>query len=85
MSSIQKLFTVILPAQWVRSMEAESRSWMIRGACGYERSVWDVGGIRWKARGTPKRYMSCQGCGQSSWRTVYWKPQACEDVDATSF
>lgn len=43
MSSLQKFLTAIFPAAWARSMEAESRSWMIRCPCGFERSVWDTG------------------------------------------
>ncbi len=70
MSSIQRFFTTILPARWAASMEAESRSWLIRCACGHEKSVWDSGGIRWKAGGTPRRYQLCQGCGRLSWHTI---------------
>jgi hypothetical protein len=75
MSSIQKFFIAILPASWARSMEAESRRWMIRCPCGVETSVWDSGGIRWKASGTPKRYLWCRTCRQMSWHTVYFQPR----------
>jgi ribosomal protein S27E len=35
-------------------MEAESRTWMVRcRKCGNERSVWEMGGLRYKARGRP--------------------------------
>lgn len=74
MTSIQKFLMAILPASWARSMEAESRSWVVRCTCGYERSVWDSGGIRWKASGTPKRYQLCMACGQLTWHTVFRKP-----------
>lgn len=61
-----------IPRSWAASMEAESREWMDRcGACGYEQSVWDLGGIRWKAAGTSKQYRSCPNCGRRSWHTVY--------------
>lgn len=73
MSSSQKFFMAILPARWAKSMEAESRNWMIRCSCGFERSVWESGGIRWKARGTPRRYLLCQGCGQLTWHTIVRK------------
>ena len=29
------------------------------------RSVWDTGGIRYKAAGTSRRYMRCPSCGQA--------------------
>jgi hypothetical protein len=53
-------------------MEAESREWMDRcGACGYEQSVWDLGGIQWKAAGTSRQYRGCPNCGRRSWHTIY--------------
>jgi hypothetical protein len=70
MSSIQRFFTAILPASWARSMEAESRAWMVRCPCGFERSVWDMGGIRWKAAGQPRKNMRCQSCGQITWHKI---------------
>lgn len=54
-------------------METESRSWMVKCSCGYEESVWDKGGIRWKAKGKPKQYGRCQKCGENTWHTVYHK------------
>lgn len=73
MSSIQKFFAAIFPARWAKSMEAHSRSWMMRCECGYEKSIWDMGGIRWKARGNPRSYRKCQECGNRSWHTIYQK------------
>jgi len=71
MSVIQKLLTSILPSKWAAGMEAESRNWMVRcPSCGHTRSVWELGGIRWKATGNPVRYMLCPQCGKSGWHTV---------------
>ena len=72
MTGLQKLFTSIVPRQWAADMEAESRAWQIKcGNCGFEKSVWDSGGIRWKAAGTPRRYIRCANCGQLSWHTIH--------------
>lgn len=71
MSWIQRFLLAVLPASWGRSMEADSRRWMIRCRCGFERSVWDVGGVRWKARGNSRNYMRCPSCGERSWHTMY--------------
>ena len=60
----------ILPPKWAAKMEAESKSWLARCACGHARSIWDLGGIRWGAAGRLKRYLTCPQCGQSSWQTV---------------
>jgi hypothetical protein len=73
MSWIQRFFTAIFPASWARSMEEDSRRWMMRCRCGFEKSIWDMGGIRWKARGTSRNYMRCVACGERSWHTLYRK------------
>jgi hypothetical protein len=73
MSFFQKLFTSILPRKWAEDMEAHSRSWMIKCRCGYERSIWEIGGIRWRAIGNQKTPARCPSCGKRSWHTVYRK------------
>ena len=53
-------------------IEADSRRWMVRCRhCGFEQSVWDAGGMRYKARGTVRRYGKCSNCGKSSMLRVY--------------
>ena len=72
MSPIQRFFTAIFPASWAKSMEADSRKWMMRcDPCGFERSYWDMGGIRWKAYGNQKTYMKCISCGDRSWHSTH--------------
>ena len=49
MSFIQELVLAVVPRS---SGAAESRAWIARcESCGGERSIWDLGGIRWKASG----------------------------------
>ena len=71
MNWIRRLITRLVPRSWAADMEAESRAWMLRGRCGHERSIWDAGGIRWKAAGSPRRLMRCPDCREWSWHTVY--------------
>ena len=53
MSRIQQVISRRVPAAWAASMEAESRTWMVRcRSCGFERSLWELGGIRWKRKGS---------------------------------
>ena len=59
MSFIQKLLKAVLPDAWAKSMEAESREWRRTYPCGHARSVWDLGGIRWKAAGNPRQRVKC--------------------------
>ena len=68
MSRIQKFFMAILPRAWAADAERESKKWLMRCPnCQYEISVWDAGGIRWKAAGNPRRRMPCPNCGKSGW------------------
>ncbi len=71
MSWIQGLLITLLPKTWVDKMRTESQTWMVRCPCGYERSVWDLGGVRWKARGNPRLFRMCSKCGQRTWHTIY--------------
>ncbi len=73
MTLIQRFFTAILPRSWAESMRAESLSWMMQCTCGFEQSIWEMGGIRWKAKGNPKRLMRCSKCGQRTWHKTYRK------------
>ena len=73
MSFFQKLFTRLLPSKWAKDMEAHSRSWMVKCRCGFERSIWEIGGIRWRAVGNPRIFGRCPNCGKRSWHTVYRK------------
>jgi hypothetical protein len=63
MSGIQNFIKTILPASRADSIEKESRAWMMRcEKCGFEQSVWEYGGVRWKAAGNPTRKMMCRHC-----------------------
>lgn len=74
MSGIQRFFKAIVSKSTFQKMEAESRSWILKCPnCNYETSVWERGGIRYKAAGTPKRLMVCSNCGQKNWHLIYKK------------
>ena len=47
----------------VDSIEHESRSWVSTCTkCGLVASVWEMGGIRWKAAGKPIVSLRCPSC-----------------------
>lgn len=73
MSFVQRLLIALLPDKWAADMEAHSRSWMIRCKCGHERSIWDIGGVRWRAYGNSRLFMRCPHCGERSWHKLYRK------------
>lgn len=79
MSFLQRLLARLLPERWVREMERESRSWMARCPCGFERSVWEIGGVRWKAAGRPRQLLSCPRCGETSWHAIERSPEGHRD------
>jgi ribosomal protein S27E len=73
-SFFHKLFGKLTSPGTMAKMEADSRLWMVRcDKCGYEKSVWEMGGIRYKAHGNPRWLMKCIQCGQRSWHKVYKK------------
>src|SRR5437868_15462154 len=65
MTLLQKFFFAVLPRKWAEDMRAQSQAWQIRCCtCGASRSVWDCGGIRWKAASVGKRTLAhCSHCG----------------------
>ena len=74
MSGAQNFMKSILPKSWAEDLEAESRQWMMQCPnCKHEVSVWEMGGIRWKAAGNPRRYAVCLNCMKSGWHQLYRK------------
>lgn len=68
---LRKLITRISPRLASR-IESESRRWMMQcPACGHEVSVWDSGGIRYKASGTVWRLGRCVRCRKLRMLRVY--------------
>jgi hypothetical protein len=71
MGLMQKLITACVPKKWAAAMEAESRAWVMRCSCGHETSVWEMGGIRFKAAGRPWRWGKCARCCRWMWGRLY--------------
>ena len=54
------------------AMEAESREWMVRcGKCGWEISIWDLGGVRAGAKGSTWTFGRCRECRKFGWFKLY--------------
>lgn len=70
MSWVQKLVLSFVPAKTAARIEAESRSWMMRCPDGHERSIWEAGGIRYRASGNPRRLARCPVCGSKRWHKI---------------
>ena len=83
MSRTQRLVSRIVPRSWADSMEAESRAWMVRcRSCGFERSIWELGGVRWNATGSKWTWGRCSTCGKSGWQKIYRRDQSEETLQA---
>jgi predicted RNA-binding Zn-ribbon protein involved in translation (DUF1610 family) len=69
-SRTQRLFRRLLPGR-AEDIERESRAWMlICTNCGFERSVWEMGGVRYKAKGSQRVRGKCPSCGESGWHRM---------------
>ena len=65
MGLVQNVLKTVMPHKLAEAMEAESRLWMMRCPDGHEISVWDAGGIRFKAKGKAiPRLFKCNDCGK---------------------
>ncbi|HUE81927.1 MAG TPA: hypothetical protein VMM84_07415 [Pyrinomonadaceae bacterium] len=72
MNWLQRIVTSVAPKSAAASIESESRAWMVRcDNCGHEQSVWDRGGVRWKAKGSPRFLGVCNSCHEKRWHTMY--------------
>lgn len=74
LSGSQRLFRRLTSAELFAAMERDSRLW--KAECPNCRAdttnVWQMGGIRYKAAGGPKRRARCPRCGQTRWLRIHW-------------
>lgn len=86
MSITQNIAKHLLSDRLYESLRGESQTWVMRCPCGAETSVWDMGGVRWKAAGEPQRMGTCRTCQRSFWGQVYRqadRTRQTEDLCAT--
>jgi len=66
LSRTQRLFARLVDAPTFAAMEAHSRAWLVRCLnCSHARSIWALGGIRYKAAGNALTRMNCPSCGKT--------------------
>lgn len=51
----------------------ESQKWIFECECGNEFSIWDIGGIRYKAKGNPINVTRCTKCQKVKARKLFKK------------
>lgn len=55
------------------AMERESRLWKAECPnCRADTPFWELGGVRYKALGEPKKRLRCPNCGKTGWLRIHW-------------
>ncbi len=68
---LRKIISRLAPGLMQR-IEAESRRWLMQcPRCGFEISVWEYGGLRYRALGTVYRLGRCRNCKRIGMLRVY--------------
>jgi uncharacterized protein with PIN domain len=68
MGLLRTMILSVVSAKMAAAMEADSRSWILTcPTCGNEISIWDLGGIRYKATGNQRTFIKCRKCGKWGW------------------
>ena len=74
LSGAQRLIRRLTSPELFAAMGRESRHWTAE--CPHCRAdttnVWEMGGIRYKAAGQPRRRARCPRCGQKGWLRIHW-------------
>ena len=74
-SLTQRLVMHLMPGR-ADEIERQSREWFVLCPnCGLERTYWDIGGVRYKARSRGKRIgLRCPSCGKRGMHPVEHRP-----------
>jgi ribosomal protein S27AE len=74
LSGSQRLFRRLTSPELFAAMARDSQLW--KAECPNCRAdttnVWEMGGIRYKAAGQPRRRARCPRCGQKGWLRIHW-------------
>lgn len=82
MSIIQKLYKLLLPEKIFQKIKDESQKWFFICKCGFEKSVWDGGGLRFmwskNKRETKKsrqyHLWRCPNCKKINFNQLIYRP-----------
>ena len=68
---VQRLIIAFTSPSRASDIEAHSRSWVMKCECGVETSIWDMGGVRYKAIGEQRTMGRCKACGKTFFGKLY--------------
>ena len=73
LSRMQRRFRSLSSPELFAAMERDSRLWKAECPnCRAQTSIWEIGGIRYKAVGEPLTRLLCPKCGQKGWMRIRW-------------
>ena len=71
LSQAQKIMKFFSSSERFEKMKSESLQWkFICPVCSREGSLWEAGGIRYKAKGKPKVRLKCPACKRNVFVTL---------------
>lgn len=66
LSRSQKIMRLFSSKKRFEAIKKESMEWNFScPSCDKETSVWDIGGVRYMAKGNPKMRIQCPKCGEN--------------------
>jgi len=71
LSTVQKVAKFFSSRSLFERMMEDSKRYRFTCSCGKESSIWDIGGIRYKASGTPRTGVRCPHCGKFAMQKIY--------------
>lgn len=73
LSSMQAMLKRRTSPELFAAMQRESRLWKAECPnCRADTPLWEMGGVRYKAIGEPRKRMRCPKCGRAGWMRVHW-------------
>lgn len=65
LSKTQKIAKFFSSKEKFAAMEEESKKWeFVCSSCTAKSNIWEIGGIRYKAKGEPRISVKCPKCGK---------------------
>jgi hypothetical protein len=71
LSRVQKFVRFFSSASKFEKIKAESMQWRFKCTCSKETSIWEIGGIRYKASGDTRVGLRCPACGVLAMQRLY--------------
>ena len=66
--ALRDVILAVMPARWGAAAVASSKEWRVEfKGCPHQSTIWDIGGLRWKAAGSFTTRARCPTCGKVSW------------------